>query len=78
MATGKSDFSTMSFNVKTYDQTPERNSRVINVLLRYMPDSIGLQEVDQDNQNNWIHLKSEEYECISKKCRLIFVSSGIF
>ena len=58
VATGKSDFSTMRFNVKTYDQTPERNSRVINVLLRYMPDSIGLQEVDQDNQNNWIHLES--------------------
>ena len=25
-----------------------------------------------------IHLESGEYECISKKCRLIFVSSGIF
>ncbi|MBQ8213464.1 MAG: hypothetical protein IJZ80_05580, partial [Clostridia bacterium] len=54
VATGKSGFSTMSFNVKTYDQTPERNSRVINVLLRYMPDSIGLQEVDQDTQDNWM------------------------
>ncbi|MBE6633819.1 MAG: hypothetical protein E7620_05700, partial [Ruminococcaceae bacterium] len=43
----KSDFSTMSFNVYTADQTEARINRVINVLLRYMPDSIGLQEADE-------------------------------
>ena len=46
-ATGMSDFSTMSFNIKTYDQTEARIQRVINVLLRYMPDSVGLQEADE-------------------------------
>lgn len=46
-ATGNSDYSTMSFNIYTADQTDARINRVINVLLRYMPDSIGLQEADE-------------------------------
>ena len=41
------EFSTMSFNVKTYDQTDARDQRVINAILRYMPDSVGLQEADE-------------------------------
>ena len=46
-ASVSSNFSTMSFNVYTADQTEARIERVINVLLRYMPDSIGLQEADE-------------------------------
>ena len=64
MATGSSNFSTMSFNVKTYDQTDARINRVINVLLRYMPDSIGLQEADETWMRELTEALSDYYEFV--------------
>ena len=36
----------MSFNVWVSGKTTERNERVLNMVLKYLPDTIGFQEVD--------------------------------
>ena len=61
-----SDFSTMSFNVYTANQTVERIDRVINVLLRYMPDSIGLQEANEKWMMELKKVLSDYYEFVGK------------
>ena len=39
-------YSTMTFNVYTANQTDTRKDRVINTILRYLPDTVGVQEAD--------------------------------